>query len=84
MTFFHDSTIEQKIIVEIMEEYNRAVMNNGSFASAHEAWAVIKEEMDELWDEVKKRQTERDYDNMQKEATQIAAMAIRFIVDVCK
>ena len=40
--------------------------------------------MDELWDEVKKRHTDRDYDNMQKEATQIAAMAIRFIVDVCK
>ena len=50
------------------------------FASPHEAWAVIREEVDELWERVKAndgRGTEaRD------EATQVAAMAVRYLLDV--
>jgi hypothetical protein len=51
--------------------------------SAHEGWATLKEEVDELWDEVKKSPKNRDMDAMQEEAVQAAAMALRFIVDVC-
>jgi glutamyl-tRNA reductase len=49
------------------------------FASHHEAYAVIKEEIDELWDEIKKK--EKDYDRaaMRKEAIQVGAMCLRFI-----
>ena len=53
--------------------------------SAHEGYAVLLEEVDELWDEVKKNPSKyahRDKD-MRKEAIQIAAMAIRFVLDVC-
>ena len=54
--------------------------------SAHEGYAVLLEEVDELWDEVKKNPSKyahRDKD-MRKEAIQIAAMAIRFVLDVCE
>jgi hypothetical protein len=67
----------------LWEEYNRAVDINGKFASAHEGYAIILEKMDELWEEVKKKEVYSDEYKMRKEALQIAAMAIRFIVDIC-
>lgn len=54
------------------------------FSSAHEGYAVLLEEVEELWDEVKKGGTEpRSEERIRREATQVAAMAIRFLVDVC-
>lgn len=51
--------------------------------SAHEGYAVLAEEIDELWEHVKVRQGERDIPEMTYEAVQVAAMAMRFIIDVC-
>jgi hypothetical protein len=51
--------------------------------SAHEAYAVLLEEVDELWDHVKTSQKKRDIPAMRAEAIQVAAMAVRFIRDVC-
>lgn len=51
--------------------------------SAHEGYAVLLEEVDELWEHVKVKQGERDVHEMAYEAIQVAAMAIRFVVDVC-
>jgi len=70
------------IINDVMIEYGEAVATNGPFSSAHEGYAVLLEEMDELWDEVKKKQSERDPRKLYHEAKQIAAMGIRFMVDV--
>lgn len=50
--------------------------------SAHEGFAVLAEEVDELWDHVKVKQGERDVPEMTYEAVQVAAMALRFILDV--
>ena len=71
---------EEEVIVEIIQEYNRAIKKFGSFASTHEGYAVILEELDELWDEIKKNSNKKD---MRKEAIQVAAMGFRFIVDCC-
>lgn len=67
-------------IQKIMEEYSFATGKFGKFNSAHEGYAVIKEELDELWDVIK---STHDYRNMQDEARQVAAMALRFLVDCC-
>ena len=48
--------------------------------STHEGYAVIKEELDELWDEVKKKHP--DPKRLLAEAIQIGAMAIAFAVEV--
>lgn len=65
------------------------------FNSSHEGYAVMAEEVDELWDEVKRNphkapwslQDDKVYnvrkhkEMMRAEAVQVAAMAIRFIID---
>ncbi len=64
----------------ISEEYDYATAKFGKFNSTHEGYAVIKEELDELWDEIKGK---GDYIALQEEARQVAAMALRFLVDCC-
>ena len=49
-------------------------------ASPHEMYAVLLEEVDELWDEVKGKRPDRNQ-RMIAEAIQVGAMAIRFILD---
>lgn len=51
--------------------------------SAHEGYAIIAEELDELWDLVRMNQKHHDFKAMRRECLQIAAMAIRFAKDVC-
>lgn len=68
-------------ITEVVAEFYRAAESHPKFNSAHEGYAVILEEVDELKAEVWKRHHEREL--MRKEAIQVAAMAIRFLVDVC-
>lgn len=66
----------------VTEEYQKALawpdMN-----SAHEGYGVLLEEMDELKAHVWTNQKRRLLSDMRKEAIQVAAMAIRFVVDVC-
>jgi NTP pyrophosphatase (non-canonical NTP hydrolase) len=68
-------------INEIIEEYDRATKKFSSFNSTHEGYAVILEELDELWDEIK---ANSDKSKMRKEAVQVAAMGLRFITDCCR
>ena len=63
-------------------------------ASAHEGWAVLREEVEEtlvemklavdrkLWDEVKKKPLKRDISAMYIELVQLAAMAQRMAEDI--
>jgi len=67
----------------ILKEFSTASLKYGKFASAHEGYAIIHEELDELWDEVKKNSSKRSPHAMASEAKQVAAMAMRFMVDMC-
>jgi hypothetical protein len=67
----------------VRDELIRARQKFPAFNSGHEGWAVIREELDELWVEVRSNQaTEGRNDRMHHEAMQVAAMALRFLVDL--
>lgn len=62
----------------VRDELVIATHKFGPFASTHEGWAVIREELDELWEAVKRN----DIAQARREAVQVAAMAVRFLVDI--
>ena len=64
----------------VKEELEQATTRYGQFNSSHEGYAVILEELDELWDEIKGNNNTL----LRKEAKQVAAMAIRFLIDICE
>lgn len=72
---------EEIAIKEIAQEYKRATEKFKKFASTHEGYAVVLEELDELWWEIKNNTNPAH--NMRDEAVQVGAMALRFIVDCC-
>lgn len=74
---------QETIIVDVYEELKSASAKFPPFHTAHEGYAVLLEEVEELWTEVKRKQGMRDKGLMRKEAVQVAAMAMRFILDVC-
>jgi hypothetical protein len=66
----------------VSSELIRALAKHRPMASSHEGYAVILEKLDELWDEVKRQKIDRDA--LVKEAAQVAAMGLRFLIDVCE
>jgi hypothetical protein len=44
----------QRALAEVLVEWDKAACTFPDFHSSHEGFAVLKEEVDELWDEVKK------------------------------
>ena len=68
-------------VQDAAEELAHARTKFKPFNSAHEGYAVILEELDKLWREVQSKG--RTKESMRAEAVQVAAMAIRFIEDVC-
>lgn len=69
-------------LAQVADEAENAISRYAPFNSGHEGYAVLLEEVDELWDEVKKSPLKRDYRAMHIEAMQVAAVALRFMVDV--
>ena len=76
------STNIRMAIDEVREELLLAMQDWPAFNSAHEGFAVLLEEIDELKAHVWTNQKRRDLDAMRKEAKQIAAMALRFMIEV--
>lgn len=73
---------------EVVIELAKAINHNGPMHSGHEAYAVIKEELDEFWDDVKIRLPNKIEDqiilrrNMKKELIQVATMCCQAIIDL--
>lgn len=66
------------IIQKVVAELDKATKKFPKFNSAHEGYAVIKEELEEAWEEIKENDNEKAKDEM----IQVAAMAVRFVLDV--
>ncbi len=72
----------QEILKEIIKEIESARNKYPCFHSNHEGYAVLLEEVEELWDYIKESKSIKADDKMKKECIQIAAMSIRFIEDL--
>ncbi len=73
------------IMEQVTKEVIRATRLFAPMNGPHEAAAVIQEEFDEFWDEVKKYNLNKGRDTrpaMREELIQLAAMAIRAVTDV--
>ncbi len=66
----------------VEDELIRARGAHKPLSSSHEAFAVIKEELDEFWEQVRLKRADRDRPAMLKELIQIGAMAQRAAEDL--
>lgn len=66
-----------RFLADVQVELAQAERSHGPMGSLHEAWAVILEEVDELWDLCRLKRSERDPVAVRDELIQIAAMAWR-------
>ncbi len=73
----------EPLLEEVRAELNHATELFPAFNTAHEGLAVLWEEFEELKAHVWTRQGLRLVHQMRAEAIQVAAMAIRFALDVC-
>ena len=71
--------IGNKLAEEIDDEIGRAQMHGTKFHSLHEAWAVILEELDEVWEITLQKRRDRNPDDLRKELIHVAAMAVKAI-----
>lgn len=68
--------------VEMCDELERSQAKFPAPHSLHEAYAVILEEVEEFWDEVRKQTSARDPEAIRHELVQIATMCWRCARDV--
>jgi hypothetical protein len=74
----HPSHFLDDALDDIREEVDAASAKFPAFASAHEGYAIILEELDELWIEVKGNVGYGP--SAYVEAVQVAAMAVRYLL----
>ena len=67
------------VLHEIHCEIERARVHSDKFANMHDAYAVILEELDEVWDITRQKKRDRDPVALRKELIQVAAMAVKAI-----
>ena len=72
-------TIGNDLTEEIDDELHSAKKHGTTFASLHEGYAVILEELDEIWDVTRQKKMDRDRNALRKEFIQLAAMAVKAI-----
>jgi NTP pyrophosphatase (non-canonical NTP hydrolase) len=76
-----DGSISPKVghVLDLIgSEFLEARTKFSPFNSAHEGYAILLEEVDELWEAIKSN----DPHHARKEALQVAAMALAFLLEV--
>jgi uncharacterized protein YydD (DUF2326 family) len=74
--------MDRSVLVEVGDELRRARAEHDNYNSLHEAYAVIKEELDEFWEEVRKKTAQRSAEQCRTELVQIACTAVRAVNDL--
>lgn len=69
-----------EILEEVIDELERADAKFAPFNSAHEGYAILLEEVDELWEAVRMKDSEDRDKRLHDEAVQVAAMALKFLL----
>lgn len=72
----------ERFLTSVGDEVRRAEGLHSPINSLHEGYAVILEELDEFWEEVRKKREERDLGAVREELVQTAAMCVRTAVNV--
>jgi hypothetical protein len=70
------------LAIDVLHELQQARSAHAPFGSAHEGYAVLLEEVEELKAEVFLKREKRSPERLRKEAIQVAAMAMRFVLDL--
>ena len=71
----------ESILDDIRTELESARENYPAMHSYHEGIAIIKEEFDEVWDEIKMKNPNVQY--IREEVIQLASSSARFAYDLC-
>lgn len=66
----------------LQKELEKVRLKNKPINSLHEGYGLLIEEVDELFDEVKKKRDKRDKENIALELTQIATICQRIYEDL--
>lgn len=66
------------VVADVLKELELASNKFGPFKSPHEGHSIMREEFDEFWDEIKRN----NLASARAECVQVAAMAIRFLLDI--
>ena len=77
-----DRVIQTKVAASfLIEELERANRIYGtSFTSPHEGYAVMLEELEELFEEIRQKRPNKE--RLREEAIQLGAMALKFIMSI--
>lgn len=80
---------ERHSVCQILEELKSARRLHPNFHSPHEAYAIILEELDEVWDIIKRhkrvpqgRHAPPEIESMKYEIKAVGAMCVRFMTDL--
>lgn len=76
-----ESEAIKRVLADVALELVRAIKKFPPMRSSHEGYAIILEEVEELWAEVRDNKRDGSADRIRKEAIQVAAMALRFVID---
>jgi hypothetical protein len=77
--------IHLRLMAEIGRTLAQAEETSPPFNSPYEGYAVLREELEDLWEEVRAvGWTNEDRAEMRQVAVHVAALALRFIIDLCE
>jgi hypothetical protein len=73
---------KEQFFAMVETEINNAQSRFPPLNSLHEAYAVLLEEVDEVFEQMKLKESKRDHDLLIKELVQVASCALRTVLDV--